>query len=35
MKQSTVTSVTIIFAFIIYTTMKGNLVNYLKVIGVA
>jgi hypothetical protein len=35
MRQSTTITVAIIVGFIIYTTMKGNLVNYMKVIGVA
>lgn len=25
----------LIFAFLVFTTMKGNLINYLRVIGVA
>jgi hypothetical protein len=34
-QQSTVTVGLIVFAFIIFTTMKGNLVKYLTVLGVA
>jgi hypothetical protein len=35
MSQSTVTVGALILAFIIYTTMKGNLGRYMKVMGLA
>jgi hypothetical protein len=35
MSQSTVTVGALILAFLIYTTMKGNLSGYMKVLGIA
>jgi hypothetical protein len=34
-QQSTLTVGLILFAFIIFTTMRGNLIKYFQVIGVA
>lgn len=34
MQQSTVTAGTILLAFVVFTTMKGNLRRYLEVVGV-
>jgi hypothetical protein len=33
-QQSTVTAGTIILAFVVYTTLKGNLRRYLQVVGI-
>jgi hypothetical protein len=35
MSRSTVTVGVILLAFIVYTTMKGNLRRYLQVLGIA
>jgi hypothetical protein len=34
MQQSTITAGTILLAYVVFTTMKGNLRRYLEVLGI-
>jgi len=34
MQQSTVTAISLLFAYLIFTTLKGNLRKYMQVLGI-